>query len=153
MSATTSERVARIEAENDRLHERAGFWRERAGEMADTLKAVLEIEEASEVPRWSNALLDEVRELSGAKEIRDRAAGAAKKWLASRPPAVRKMAAKFPPGTKILYEGAECFVTGYVEEEDGDVGLKLSPYDPTQEYELAIANTIDVFPIIYDPED
>lgn len=153
MSATTNERLAKIEAENDRLHERLGYWRERAGEMAETLKAVLEIEEASEIPRWSNTLLDEVRALSGVKDERARAAGEPEKWLGSRPPNVRRMANKFPPGTKVMYEATECFVVGYVEEEDGDVGLRLSAYNPNQEYDLAMENFIVVFPIVMDLED
>lgn len=156
MSGTMSAQVARIEAENDRLHRRMGFWRERAGELKELLSAVLEVEEASEVPRWSSELTEQVREMSGTNDSLPPDQEEMEKWLDTRPPKVRRMAKKFPPGTKVQHQGDMYYVVGYVEELSGDcdVGVKLSSFDPIHEYELATndENTIDVYPVISEEE-
>lgn len=51
-------------------------------------------------------------------------------WLSTRPPRVRRLAQKFPPGTKVVLDDRSHHVLGY--SEDGKV--IVSAVDPTVDY-------------------
>ena len=57
-------------------------------------------------------------------------------WLASRPPIIRKLAKKFPPGIHIYKKkGAKpLFVVAYCE----DGGIEVSKTDPRVDYPTAV---------------
>ena len=57
-----------------------------------------------------------------------------REWLAERPKLVRKMAKKYPPGTKFNIHGQHMHVMSY--EEDG--GISVTAIDPFEDYENAV---------------
>lgn len=64
MSGTMDEQTARLEALNDRLHERMGYWRERCGEYQELLRDLLEFELAGETESWPPSLLARVEKMA-----------------------------------------------------------------------------------------
>lgn len=66
-------------------------------------------------------------------------------WIASRPPAIRALAKRFPVGDIFLINGVGHFLIGYAEsEKPGDEMLIVSPIDPTDDYEAAMAAKVHV---------
>ena len=61
-------------------------------------------------------------------------------WLATRPPIVRDLARRYPPGTLVQAEGhADRYVVSY--GEDGSLGV--SRIDPCKDYDGAV-NSIEL---------
>ncbi len=58
-----------------------------------------------------------------------------RKWLASRPPVVRALAERYPPNTPYNIHGVTMYVISYTE---GGAVL-VTPVDPAEDYEQAIA--------------
>ncbi len=59
-------------------------------------------------------------------------------WLKSRPPAVRALAEKYPPGTAFLIHGQPMYVFSYGEYKDGTTGIFVTPVWPGEDYEQAM---------------
>lgn len=59
-----------------------------------------------------------------------------KEWIATRPECVQKLAAEFPPGTKIIFEGdgTIAFIIGYNEDDS----LIITKVDPSRDYQKAL---------------
>lgn len=55
------------------------------------------------------------------------------KWLEGRPPIIKELCYRFPPGTRFEIEGVINYVVSY--NEDGSVGVSI--IDPRKNYELA----------------
>lgn len=74
------------------------------------------------------------------------------KWLEDRPPAVQKMAKKYPPGTPLGSHGKFFFVVGYYEgywEDDPEhtkVGIYVSETNPMKDAKTAIATKEKICP-------
>lgn len=65
------------------------------------------------------------------------------RWLKTRPEAIRRLAARFPPESTFELEGKILYLIGYSEaEEPGQEGLIVSPVDPKADYEGAMAAKI-----------
>lgn len=61
-------------------------------------------------------------------------------WLALKPPAVRALAAKYPPGTRFQgHDGATLYAISYDEHQDGAVTLGVTAIDPAKDYAGAVA--------------
>jgi len=56
-------------------------------------------------------------------------------WLATRPPAVKQLARKYPPGTRFVIHGEIQYVVAY--NEDGS--LSVSSINPSADYKGAVA--------------
>ena len=67
-------------------------------------------------------------------------------WLYGRPDAVKVVARKYPPGTRIDVHGVLHHVVSYEEQDDGGVGLGASPIDPSKDYDGAVANRVYICP-------
>lgn len=65
---------------------------------------------------------------------------ALRKWLATRPGVIRKMAARNPPGSTVTIDGEVLFVVSYYENG----GLGVSTTDPAVDYEGAIRTRLTV---------
>jgi hypothetical protein len=62
------------------------------------------------------------------------------RWLETRPPAIRRLAAEFPLSTLIELDGVTHYVMGY-----GDGGiLILTPVDPMRDYDRAMDERVHV---------
>ncbi len=62
-------------------------------------------------------------------------------WLRKRPMKVQSLAWEFPPGSQVqIASGLRMHIVGYSEENDGTVLLLVSPDDPMEDYDLAVAN-------------
>lgn len=61
-----------------------------------------------------------------------------KAWLASRPESVQKLAAEFPGGTVIMFDGVSHHILGYTEDDT----LILSPVNPGVDYDSAMSNRV-----------
>jgi hypothetical protein len=59
-------------------------------------------------------------------------------WLNSRPPVIRELVCRFPPGISFKREGKTFYVVGYVE----DGGLEISDINPAEDYGNAVATKI-----------
>lgn len=60
-----------------------------------------------------------------------------REWLASRPPEIRALAEKYPPGTRFNIHGVTMYLVSYGEYGEGKTGLGISPIDPRVHYEAA----------------
>jgi hypothetical protein len=65
-------------------------------------------------------------------------------WLATRPPAVRDVAFRYPPGSIIAIGDRTAYVMTYREYEDGTVGLGVSFTNPSRDYDAAFASRFAV---------
>jgi hypothetical protein len=63
-----------------------------------------------------------------------------RKWLLSRPPHVRAVAEKFPPGTQAVIDGQAVWLVSYVETQSGGVMLRFSATNPAEDYDGAITS-------------
>lgn len=64
-------------------------------------------------------------------------------WVASRPPAIQVLAMKYPIGTKFNCHGKTLHTVGYGESEAGAT-VQVSPVDPFENYEQAVAQRVNV---------
>jgi hypothetical protein len=60
-------------------------------------------------------------------------------WVDSRPPAVRALFRRFPPGSTFLMEGRTAYIVG-VAETDDEPGMLLSYTNPAVDYDGAFAS-------------
>ena len=67
-------------------------------------------------------------------------------WLKTRPAVIQAAARKWPIGTTIDHAGARLYLVGWGEPTDGSdaVTLIMSPIDPAEDYESAIAQAVRV---------
>ena len=63
----------------------------------------------------------------------------AQEWFDSRPANVRLLFCEFPPGTIFSVEGDRVYLMGYVERPSGDPDLLVTSFDPSKNYDLAVA--------------
>jgi hypothetical protein len=64
-------------------------------------------------------------------------------WLEERPPSIRALVRRFPPGTRFVVPGkpSPAYVMSYGEGETGDAtGLFLTDIDPSEDYDEAFAS-------------
>jgi hypothetical protein len=59
-------------------------------------------------------------------------------WSQSRPPAVRALFRRFPPGSTFLIDGRTAHVVSVAETTD-EPGMMLSYIDPAEDYDGALA--------------
>lgn len=59
---------------------------------------------------------------------------ALEKWLEGRPEVVKKMARRYPPGTRFLLHGKIMHVIAYSESG----GLSVTPVDPDKNWDKAV---------------
>jgi hypothetical protein len=71
-------------------------------------------------------------------EARDAALG----WVNSRPPAVRDLVRRYPPGSLLMLQGRPAYVISYQEVADGLPGLNVSYIDPSTDYDRAMASKL-----------
>ena len=64
------------------------------------------------------------------------------KWLSNRPPIIRELFEKFPPGTRFQDGDKILHVVGY--SEDG--GILVSATDPSVDYKKAVRTTQRICP-------
>lgn len=57
-------------------------------------------------------------------------------WLSSRPPDVQEVARRLPPGCALDQGGMMLYLLGY-QEQEGGVGLIMSPINPAVDYDGA----------------
>ena len=65
--------------------------------------------------------------------------GALRDWIEARPPNVRAVARRYPPGSTLDVDGRTAYVLSYEEYKDGSVGLGVSYLDPRFDYNRAMA--------------
>jgi hypothetical protein len=65
-------------------------------------------------------------------------------WIASRPPAIRALAAEFPLGTRIMIAGLTHYVLGYGESDGKADALIVTPVDPAFDWVAANARRVRV---------
>ena len=56
------------------------------------------------------------------------------RWLNSRPPIIRELANRFPPGFSFEKEGKTLYIVAYVE----DGGIEVSEINPDEDYDNAV---------------
>lgn len=61
-----------------------------------------------------------------------------REWYASRPPEIRQLIDRFPPGTVVKHKEETLYVMGYFETE-GEPGVYITPINPSDDYEGAVA--------------
>lgn len=59
-------------------------------------------------------------------------------WVESRPPAVRDLCHRIPPGSVVVVEGKPAYVVSYAEGKEP--GIFLSRTDPRLDHETAFAS-------------
>lgn len=65
---------------------------------------------------------------------------ALEEWLADRPPIIRELAYKYPPGTRFQRDGGIYWLVSYME----DGGIGVSQINPVDDYEGAVATKQEV---------
>jgi hypothetical protein len=60
------------------------------------------------------------------------------RWMDSRPPEIRALLHRYPPGSTATIKGRTAFLLGYVQTTD-EPGLYFSYIDPHQDYDAAAA--------------
>ena len=64
----------------------------------------------------------------------------AEAWADSRPPAIRDLCRRFPPGSRVAVDDRPpAHVIGYAEADDGTTGLWLTHLSPYDDYDAALA--------------
>lgn len=64
----------------------------------------------------------------------------AEAWLAERPPIIRELYNKYPPGTAFMIHGKPMWVIAY--REDGSI--KVTPIPPIMNHDLAVNMAVTV---------
>jgi hypothetical protein len=63
-------------------------------------------------------------------------------WVNSRPPAIRDLVHRHPPGSTFMLRGRPAYVISYQEVDDGPPGLNVSYIDPSTDYDRAMASKL-----------
>lgn len=83
------------------------------------------------LPSGSRVLLDDVW---GEGEAVNLNAVALDAWLQTRPECIRQLAARFPAGSRLSFEGAWWWVIGWNEDDM----VLMTPLDPSEDYDAAV---------------
>lgn len=60
-------------------------------------------------------------------------------WVEARPPEVRELCYRFPPGSEVSIRGRKAWLVGYADAQaDSGAGFLFSHVDPFADYERAI---------------
>lgn len=63
-------------------------------------------------------------------------------WLEGKPPIVRELYVEYPPNKPVLKDGQKVWVIAYAD----DGGLSVTPVNPYEDYDGAIAAKMEICP-------